>query len=105
MHLRAGVYFIDGPLSIPDGVQLRGESIELVSIFFREVASDAQSIGAQISGDSNAAHEENSTAPAVKPAVSILCICYAKPPSSFYTNQGEFGNKMQNIWAGVLGTD
>ena len=27
--LPAGVYFIDGPLRIPDGVQLRGEATEL----------------------------------------------------------------------------
>ncbi len=53
VHLRAGVYFIDGPLSVPDGVQLRGESTELVSIFFREVSSDEQNIGPLIAGDSS----------------------------------------------------
>ena len=51
VHLRAGVYFIDGPLAVPDGVQLRGESTELVSIYFREVSSDEQNIGPLIAGD------------------------------------------------------
>jgi hypothetical protein len=55
VHLRAGVYFIDGPLMVPDGVHLRGESTELVSIFFREVSSNEQSIGPLITGDINAA--------------------------------------------------
>jgi hypothetical protein len=36
------MYFIDGPLAIPDGVQLRGEAQDLVSIYFREIASADQ---------------------------------------------------------------
>eukprot|EP01046_Picozoa_sp_COSAG06_P020568 COSAG06_NODE_1510_length_9237_cov_9.498140_6_plen_77_part_00 len=42
VHLPAGMYFIDGPLAIPDGVHLRGEAQDLVSIYFREIASADQ---------------------------------------------------------------
>ena len=61
VHLRAGVYFIDGPLAVPDGVQLRGESTELVSIYFREVSSDEQNIGPLIAGDGSDATVNTST--------------------------------------------
>ena len=80
VHLRAGVYFIDGPLKIPDGVHLRGESIELVSIFFREVSSDAQSIGALVSGDSVEDGTEG-----VKPAESWAMTDLAIYVSGYYS--------------------
>lgn len=61
------MYFIDGPIRVPDGVHLRGESQSLTSIYFREVSSGSQSVGTYITGDFNAV---NTTLPLVKPAKS-----------------------------------
>eukprot|EP00933_Yihiella_yeosuensis_P031758 TRINITY_DN25376_c0_g1_i1.p1 TRINITY_DN25376_c0_g1~~TRINITY_DN25376_c0_g1_i1.p1 ORF type:complete len:802 (-),score=122.38 TRINITY_DN25376_c0_g1_i1:24-2267(-) len=36
VYLPRGQYYVDGPLVIPDGVVLKGESTKLVSIYFKE---------------------------------------------------------------------
>ena len=40
VHLPRGQYYIDGPIMVPDGVVLRGEAEQLVSIYFRETNPD-----------------------------------------------------------------